>query len=94
MNNEIHAETAESLVNNLGSYVLGLSQKDIDQFPPKVRHKIEAVLDRLAHTEGGAAYSIKAADYSAQAAPEANTPAPAPMQYSGLPSASSDGLPI
>lgn len=94
MNNEIHAETAESLVNNLGSYVLGLSQKDIDQFPPKVRHKIEAVLDRLAHTEGGTAYSIKAADYSAQAAPEANPPAPVPMQYSGLPSASSDGLPI
>lgn len=94
MNNEIHAETAESLVNNLGSFVLGLSPSDMDSLPPKVRYKIEAVRDRLAHTEGGAAYSIKAADYSAQAAPEANAPAPAPMQYSGLPSASSDGLPI
>lgn len=94
MNNEIHAETAESLVNNLGSFVLGLSPSDMDSLPQKVRYKIEAVRDRLAHTEGGAAYSIKAADYSAQAVPEANAPAPAPMQYSGLPSASSDGLPI
>lgn len=94
MNNEIHAETAESLVNNLGSFVLGLSPSDMDSLPPKVRYKIEAVRDRLAHTEGGAAYSIKAADYSAQAASEANAHAPASMQYSGLPSASSDGLPI
>ena len=94
MNNEIHAETAESLVNNLGSFVLGLSPSDMDHLPPKVRCKIEAVRDRLAHTEGGAAYSIKAADYSAQAVPEANPPATVPMQYSGLPSASSDGLPI
>lgn len=94
MNNEIHAETAESLVNNLGSFVLGLSPSDMDSLPPKVRYKIEAVRDRLAHTEGGAAYSIKAADYSAQAAPEANPPATVPMQCSGLPSASSDGLPI
>lgn len=94
MNNEIHAETAESLVNNLGSFVLGLSPSDMDRLPPKVRYKIEAVRDRLAHTEGGTAYSISAADYTAQAMPDAQIPAPVLVPHSGLPQASSDGLPI
>lgn len=94
MNNEIHAETAESLVNNLGSFVLGLSPGDMDRLPPKVRCKIEAVRDRLAHTEGGSAYSISATDYTSQAMPNTQIPAPALAPHSGLPQASSDGLPI
>lgn len=56
MNNRIHAETAESLVINIGSFMMSLSDAEIDKLPPKLRYKVLATKDRLLRADGGLAY--------------------------------------
>lgn len=56
MNNRIHAETAESLVINIGSFMMSLSDAEIEQLPPKLRYKVLTTKDRLLRADGGLAY--------------------------------------
>lgn len=71
MQNKIHAESATSLVQNLGSYFLSLPQTEVSKLPPIVQYKIKGIRARLMRTEGGRAYALNSADYLTQTAESA-----------------------